>query len=227
MNQKPQAMLLRVILSDQVRETLLTRILDGTYQPGDRLVESQIAKELGTSQSPVREALRDLVAMHFVEVEPYKGARVRRIDPSEVAQIYPVRGVLEELAGQLAAPKLKDNVGDLEAIFAEMQEAGRNDDLKAFTTADAHFHRVIIEATGNQILVETWNSMRIESRTFVTAVKLMQGDLGLMSVVEMHRPIIEALRSGDAKKSGTEMQRHVQRFAELFEIGTQDGPTVD
>lgn len=219
-------MLQRVILSDQVRETLLTRILDGTYQPGDRLVESQIAKELGTSQSPVREALRDLVAMHFVEVEPYKGARVRTIDASEVAQIYPVRAVLEEMAGQLAAPNLKGNVGGLEAIFAEMQEAGRRDDLKAFTAADTHFHRVIVEATGNQILLETWNSLRIESRTFVTTVKLMLSNLGLMSVVEMHRPIIEALRTGDAQKSGSEMQMHVQRFAELFKKGTQDGPTA-
>ncbi|MBW6496110.1 MAG: GntR family transcriptional regulator [Burkholderiaceae bacterium] len=220
-------MLHRVILSAQVRETLLTRILNGTYQPGDRLVESQIAKELGTSQSPVREALRDLVAMHFVEVEPYKGARVRMIDPAEVAQIYPVRAALEELAGQLAAPNLKGNVGDLEAIYAQMQDAARADDIKALTMIDAEFHRVIVEAAGNSILSETWSSLRIESRTFVTTVKLMLSDLGLMSVVEMHRPIIEALRSGDAEKSGAEMREHVGKFAELFRKGNQDGPTAD
>lgn len=220
-------MLHRVILSDQVRETLLTRILNGTYQPGDRLVESQIAKELGTSQSPVREALRDLVAMHFVEVEPYKGARVRMIDPAEVAQIYPVRAALEELAGQLAAPNLKDNVGDLEAIYARMQEAARNDDIKALTSIDAQFHRLIVEATGNDILAETWNSLRIESRTLVTTVKLMLSDLGLMSAVESHRPIIEALRAGDAEKSGTELRNHVRKFAELFRKGNQDGPEAD
>ncbi len=220
-------MLHRVILSDQVRETLLTRILNGTYQPGDRLVESQIAKELGTSQSPVREALRDLVAMHFVEVEPYKGARVRMIDPAEVAQIYPVRAALEELAGQLAAPNLKDNVGDLEAIYARMQEAARNDDIKALTSIDAQFHRLIVEATGNDILAETWNSLRIESRTLVTTVKLMLSDLGLMSAVESHRPIIEALRAGDAEKSGTELRNHVRKFAELFRKGNQDGPKAD
>lgn len=220
-------MLHRAILSDQVRETLLTRILNGTYQPGDRLVESQIAKELGTSQSPVREALRDLVAMHFVEVEPYKGARVRKIDPAEVAQIYPVRAALEELAGQLAAPNLKDNVGGLEAILAEMQQAADDGDLKALTTIDAQFHRVIVEAAGNSILLETWNSLRIESRTFVTTVKLMLSDLGLSSVVEMHRPIIEALRAGDPERCGAEMRMHVRKFAELFRKGSQDGPAAD
>lgn len=217
-------MLQRAVLSDQVRETLLTRILNGSYQPGDRLVESQIAKELGTSQSPVREALRDLVAMHFVAVEPYKGARVRMIDPSEVAQIYPVRAALEELAGQLAAPHLKDNVGDLERIYQEMQQAADDDNLKALTSIDTQFHRVIVQATTNGILLETWNSLRIESRTFVTTVKLMLSDLGLMSVVEMHRPIIEALRSGDPQKSGEEMRAHVRRFADLFNKGNPDGP---
>jgi len=220
-------MLHRVILSDQVRETLLTRILDGTYKPGARLVESQIAKELGTSQSPVREALRDLVAMHFVEVEPYKGARVRKIEPSEIAEIYPVRAALEELAGQLAAPNLKDNVADLEAKYAEMEDAARKGDLKALTEIDAEFHRIIIQATRNGILAETWNSLRIESRTFVTTVKLMLSDLGLISVVEMHRPIIEALRSGDAERSGEELRKHVRKFAELFNKGTQNGPTAD
>lgn len=219
-------MLQRAILSDQVRETLLTRILNGTYQPGDRLVESQIAKELGTSQSPVREALRDLVAMHFVDVEPYKGARVRMIDPSEVAKIYPVRAALEELAGQLAAPNMKDNVGDLEQIYQEMRQAAEEDNLKALTTIDTQFHRVIVQATDNSILLETWNSLRIESRTFVTTVKLMLSDLGLMSVVEMHRPIIEALREGDPEKSGAEMRNHVRKFADLFRKGNLDGPTA-
>lgn len=220
-------MLHRAILSDQVRETLLTRILNGTYQPGDRLVESQIARELKTSQSPVREALRDLVAMHFVEVEPYKGARVRKIDPAEVAQIYPVRAALEELAGQLAAPNLKDNVGALEEILTRMQHAADDGDLKALTTIDAEFHRVIVEAAGNDILLETWNSLRIESRTFITTVKLMLSDLGLSSVVAMHRPIIEALRSGDPERSGAEMRLHVRKFAELFRKGNHDGPTAD
>lgn len=219
-------MLHRAILSDQVRETLLTRILNGTYQPGERLIESQIAKELGTSQSPVREALRDLVAMHFVEVEPYKGARVRTIDPSEVAKIYPVRAALEELAGQLAAPNLKDNVGDLERSYQEMRQAAEDDNLKALTAIDTEFHRVIVQASDNSILLETWNSLRIESRTFVTTVKLMVSDLGLKSVVEMHRPIIEALREGDPAKSGVEMRNHVRKFAELFRKGTLDGPTA-
>ena len=71
-------------------------------QPGERLVETRIAQELGTSQAPVREALRDLELLRLVESEPFRGARVRPFGDSELVEIYPVRAVLEELAARLA-----------------------------------------------------------------------------------------------------------------------------
>lgn len=220
-------MLQRAVLSDQIRETLLTRILQGDYQPGDRLVESQIAKELGVSQSPVREALRDLVAMHFVEVQPYKGARVRHVDPSEIAQVYPVRAALEELAGQLAAPFLKGNVDDLQSIYEEMEAAARNEDVNTMASLDAQFHRRIVIAANNQILEETWDSLRIESRTHVTTVKLMMEHVGLVQVAKYHLPIITALNEGDPINCGSEMRSHVSKFAKLFEEETQHDPPAD
>lgn len=216
-------MLQRAVLSEQIRETLIQRILEGKYQPGVRLVESQIAREFGVSQSPVREALRDLVAMRFVEVEPYKGARVRAVDPKEIAEVYPVRAVLEELAGQLAAPKLQGSVGELEAIYDEMRAAAIAGEVNALTALDVKFHRRIVQAAGNRVLEETWDSLRIESRTQVTTVKLMLSNLGLITVAEMHRPIIEALRSGNPKALGSELRRHVLRFAELIRKENRDG----
>lgn len=220
-------MLHRAVLSDQIRETLLTRILGGSYQPGDRLVESKIAKELGVSQAPVREALRDLVAMHFVEVEPYKGARVRNVDPSEIAQVYPVRAALEELAGQLAAPNLKGDTADLEKVYAEMDEAARANDVNLLTSLDAQFHRLIVAATGNEVLGQTWDSLRIESRTHVTTVKLMLSHYGLDAVVAAHRPIIEALHSGNPAASGAQLRQHIAKFAQLFEKEAKYGTSSD
>ena len=81
----------RTVLREQVKELLLERILVGVYRPGDRLVETRIAQELGTSQAPVREALRDLELLRFVESEPFRGARVREVSAEELAEIYPVR----------------------------------------------------------------------------------------------------------------------------------------
>ena len=211
-------MISRTVLSDQIRDTLLERILRGDYQQGDRLIESQLAREFGVSQSPVREALRDLSAMRFVELEAFKGARVRRIESSEIAEVYPVRAALEELAGQLAAPFLKGNVGELEAIFRNMVEAAERGDMQSVVKMDAKFHRTIVEASQNRILAETWDSLMIESRTYVTAVKVILANTALMSVVEMHRPLIEALSTGDAQVAGEEMRKHVSAFAQILEM---------
>ncbi|WP_333692781.1 GntR family transcriptional regulator [Phaeobacter italicus] len=215
-------MISRTILSEQIRDTLLDRILGGQYQQGDRLVESQLAKEFGVSQSPVREALRDLVAMHFVELEAFKGARVRRIDPSEIAQVYPVRAALEELAGQLAAPFLKGNVNELEVIYRDMVKAAETGNMKELTHLDAQFHRTIIEATQNRVLSELWDSLMIESRTYVTTVTVILEKTGLMSVVEMHRPLIDVLNSGNPHAAGQEMKKHVSTFAKMLEKGKED-----
>ena len=70
--------LTRSVLADQVKERLLESILDGSYPPDSRIVETAVAKELGTSQAPVREALRGLEALGIVEITPFRGARVRR-----------------------------------------------------------------------------------------------------------------------------------------------------
>ncbi len=210
-------MISRTVLSDQIRDTLLERILRGDYQQGDRLIESQLAREFGVSQSPVREALRDLSAMRFVELEAFKGARVRRIESYEITEAYPVRAALEELAGQLAAPFLKGNVGELEVIYRNMVEAAERSDMQSVVKMDAKFHRTIVEASQNRILAETWDSLMIESRTYVTAVKVILANTALMAVVEMHRPLIEALSSGDAQLAGEEMRKHVSAFAQMLE----------
>src|SRR2546427_100685 len=85
----------RVVLREQVKELILERILNETYRPGERLVETRIAAELGTSHAPVREALRHLALLRFVESEPFRGARVRDVSQEELIEIYPVRAAIE------------------------------------------------------------------------------------------------------------------------------------
>jgi len=206
----------KFILSDQVKAALLDDILSGKYQPGDRIVESQIAKSMGISQSPVREALRDLVAMRFVEVEPHKGARVRKIDQREIMQIYPVRASLEELAGRLATDKLIDELNDLEKAVEKMTRAFKNGDARKMAHWDVHFHRTIIEASGNDILIESWNALMIEARTFVTLSNLIKHRPDL-NLADWHDPIIDALREGDAANCGAVMRKHVEEFGKVMQ----------
>ena len=86
-------------LPEQIKDLLWERIADGTYPPGDRLIETRIARELGVSQGPVREALRQLAGMGLVVFEAHRGCRVRRVDQDELDEVSVVRAALEETAG--------------------------------------------------------------------------------------------------------------------------------
>ncbi|MEM9344150.1 MAG: GntR family transcriptional regulator [Pseudomonadota bacterium] len=219
-------MIQRVVLSEQVKEELLDDIMSGRYKPGDRLVESQIAKRMGISQSPVREALRDMVAMRFVEVEPHKGARVRKIDQREVLEIYPVRAVLEELAGQLAVGRAMEYMDDLEIATEKMTKAFKAGDVRTLAHWDVRFHRTILEASGNQILIETWNSLMIEARTFVTLNNLISRKPEI-DLAGRHVPIMDALRGGDPVACGKIMRQHVEEFGGVMHgIFQDDGETA-
>jgi len=203
----------RVVLREQVKELILERILNGTYKPGERLVETRIAAELGTSQAPVREALRDLELLRFVESEAFRGARVRAVSGEELAEIYPVRAAIEEVAAREAASRLDGAVEPLEAALAAMHAAADAGDLHTLAARDAAFHRLIIEASGNQILLGVWSSLGIELWTAVTALRTR---LDGHEIAELHRPVLDALRDRDPERAGSTLRRHVEHFAELL-----------
>ena len=206
----------RAVLSDQVKEILLKRILDGEYSPGDRLVEMHIAQEFEISQAPVREALRELEALGFVESESYRGTRVRAVTKSELTEIYPVRAALEEVAARAAAVHLAGNVEALEAELEAMLAAAEKGDLYEEVQHDVEFHRLIVEASGNRVLQDMWRSLRIEARTLISVLK---AHIGGYELAEMHRPVLEALAEGDAEKAGLLLRNHVEYFGELIMKG--------
>src|ERR687889_2658023 len=111
----------RAMLRDQIKDVLLERILDGYYSPGERVVETRVAEEFGVSQAPVREALRELEILRLVVSEPFRGARVREVTARELAEIYPVRAALEEVAARGAAAGLGGDVHHLEEEVAGMR----------------------------------------------------------------------------------------------------------
>ena len=203
----------RTSLRTQIKEILLARILDGEYQPGDRLVEMQIAQEFGISQAPVRESLRELEALGFVESEPYRGTRVRAVTKAELTEIYPVRAALEEVAARAAAQRLAGRIEALAAELAAMHQAAEKGDLYEQVQHDVEFHRLIVEASGNRVLQDVWRSLRIEARTLISALK---ADIGGHEIAEMHRPVLEALAEGNAEKAGVLLRKHVEYFGELI-----------
>ncbi|MCY4726344.1 GntR family transcriptional regulator [Nocardioides sp. STR2] len=208
----------RSVMREQIKELVIQRILEGTYKPGDRVVELQLVQELGVSQAPVREALRDLEAMRLIETEPYRGARVREVTPEELTESYPVRAALEELAGQLASTLATEETFTLlEAEMQNMHDAAEANDQHGLLVHDARFHEVIVEAAGNSVLLDSWGGLRIEAFTLVSVIK-SQLDLG--AIAQTHQPIVDALRQRDADLTGKVMRDHIEHFGSTLFGGT-------
>ena len=212
----------RTVLRQEISKIVIERILDGTYPPGSRIVESQLAKEFGTSQAPAREALRDLEGMHLIETRPHKGARVRELDPERLKQIYPVRAALEELAGREVASRVTDQlIESLKVELEHMRDAAKTGDASLQMIHDTRFHEIIIESTGNEVLMEMWRSLKVQSGTLVSVVR---GSWDLHMIAEQHVPLVHALKSRDPNLIANQMRSHIEFFgAMVLEDSNSDG----
>ncbi len=206
----PAASVHRTVLREEVKSVLLQRILSGHYAPGDRLVEIRIAEELGVSQAPVREALRDLESVRFVESAPFRGARVRQISDAELIEVYPIRAALEEVAVREAAKRMGGDVSALEAELAGMRHAK---DVAEQVEHDARFHELIVEASGNSRLLEIWSSLQVETRTAITALRM---GLTPKEAADLHEEIVNALRRRDARASARAIRNHFDHFGRML-----------
>ena len=119
----------RRVLRDQVKSYLTNAILSGVYKPGERLVETRIAQQLGVSQAPVREAIRELELLGFLKSEPFRGASVRQLSTDELLEIYPVRAALEGVAARAAVTRLtEDDFAHLSELLGKMLAAAATTD---------------------------------------------------------------------------------------------------
>ena len=203
--------ILRGVLSHAVKDRLLEGIIDGTYPPGSRIVETRVARELGTSQAPVREALRDLELFGFVTSSPFRGTQVKEISPEDLLEIYPIRAALEAVGARAAATRIDDEtLGRLEALIGTMREAAAKGDHRAHVDADYAFHHAIIKASGNRMLQHVWQTMRLATTTFVTHSMTQLTHRTLQEIGERHVPVLEALRTRDPNLAEAAMRRHIE-----------------
>jgi DNA-binding GntR family transcriptional regulator len=201
----------RVVLSDQIKEYIVNAILSGEYEPGDRVVESALARKLGVSQAPVREAIRDLVLLGFLESEPYKGTSVRSFTSDELWEVYTVRAALESLAARLAAQRMKEiDIESLETILEEMIEAAEAEDRDKLVLLDNAFHETILRISGNNLLYHLWKSLEFGRWTIVT-YSVSEHDPAYLAV--RHRQLLEALKTRDPRAATRAMQHHLEDLA--------------
>jgi DNA-binding GntR family transcriptional regulator len=196
----------RSVLADQVKDRLLQDILAGRYPPEARIVETSLARELGVSQAPVREALRGLEALGLVEILPFRGARIRRPSIGELLEAYTVRFELEALGARLGVPRMTDaDLADLEELGDAMQRAAAAGDRHEVAVADAAFHARLLHLAGNATLARVWRSLEPFSRTYIT---LVAPGADARWTADLHLTILAALRARDPEQVVLALRGH-------------------
>jgi DNA-binding GntR family transcriptional regulator len=202
----------RRVLRDEIRDQLIEEILNGRLAPGERIVEMRIAQQFGVSQAPVREALRDLDLLGFVVSSPFRGAIVRQLSVEELVQLYPIRAVLEGLAARHAATRIDAaTVTKLERLLATMRTAADRGDNRRAVEADFAFHLTIVEASGNRLLQQIWDRMRLATTTFLTVSKSHHS---LREIVDRHAAVVDALRTHDPDAAERALRLHIEEPGE-------------
>jgi DNA-binding GntR family transcriptional regulator len=203
--------------TDHAIQSLTQAIRDGAYGAGERLVESRLTRELGISRGSLREALRRLAADGLIDLEPHRGAVVRRIDRQTVADLLTVREVLEGLAAALAArassaesvrQRLRERLARVRGLRAE---PGAID----FLQDNLEFHRFIVALAGNTVLAQQIQQLQlpaVRSRFFAQL-----GDDDWRRSLGEHEAMLEAMLDGDAPLAEQLMRAHIRRTRRLFE----------
>ncbi|MDI3534010.1 MAG: hypothetical protein PWQ82_375 [Thermosediminibacterales bacterium] len=196
-------------LREVVFETLREAIISGDLEPGERLMEMQLADEMGVSRTPVREAIRKLELEGLVVMIPRKGAYVADLSLKDAADVFEIRGSLEGLAASLAAERITDEeIEQLERLLVQIRECIERGDLEGIIEKDAEFHDNLFKAARNEKLTQMINNLRehinryrISSLTYLHRATEM---------FKEHTKIVEAISERNAELAAKLTRKHIE-----------------
>lgn len=192
-----------------VTEQLRAAIASGELAAGERLNEVAVAKQLGVSPTPVREAFRDLEQAGLIEVVPYRGARVRPLTERDLSEIYSLRAHLEQMGIRLAYSRLTESdFEELAGLIREMETCARNDDPSGVVRHDVAFHRLIMDRSDHSLLLKTWEQIHPSRWTYVTVRVL--ANRGPLYIAQRHWPLLEALRGPSPELAVDAAAKHIE-----------------
>ncbi len=178
------------------------------------MVEATLVAEFAISATPVREAIRELVAMGVLDAQNNKGAFVREIRLGETVEAFEVRAALETVAARAAAPLLMGRCVDIRRAAEAIIESAKREDFTAFQEHNQTFHRAIVAGSGNNVLLKTWDSLFFQIRTRWTMDFLQTFDP--VAIAMEHIPIVDALESGMPDLAASLMASHSAHLIEFL-----------
>lgn len=197
-------------LADQIRETLAEQIVSGELAPGTRLDEVEMAKRVGLSRTPVREAFKALTAMGLLEHRPRKGVVVAVPDRQRIEEMFEVMAEVEATCARFAALRMtaKDR-RDLEALHQQSLRLVRQGDMSGYSAINMEFHALIYRGSKNSFLEETAQAVRRRVMPYRQSQFRVIGRL--TSSHAEHDDVVKAILRGDADGAETAMRQHVSK----------------
>jgi DNA-binding GntR family transcriptional regulator len=206
-NYKP----LREIVFEAIREA----IINGDLKQGERLMETQLADEMGVSRTPVREAIRKLELEGFVVMIPRKGAYVAGLSLKDIVDVFEIRAALEALAGSLAAERMTDNeLEELERLLVRIGECAERKDVEQFVELDTQFHDILFQASRNARLSQMINNLRDQIQRFRATSLAYPGRLKY--AFDEHKKIVEALSERNSELVAILAKDHIESAENSF-----------
>jgi DNA-binding GntR family transcriptional regulator len=195
--------------SDHTAALLRSRIIDGEFEPGVLLAESAVARELGVSRVPVREALFALERDGLVEFSQTGRAYVKELSPHDFEELYALRLALEPVAARLAAPALREDSSRLDNNIKATRKAPT---LLRLTHLDLDFHEIILEASGNGRLLKLWHSLRSELELWLGRLnrsKHLHARGTREETVGSHEELMQAFKTKSPAECERMMRQHI------------------
>ena len=195
-------------LRDVVFNTLRQAILKGEMEPGERLMEIQLAQKLGVSRTPIREAIRKLELEGLVIMIPRKGAEVAHITEKDMRDVLEVRATLEDLAITLACKNITDDkIIELKNANKVFETAIVSKDIVNIVDADVSFHDIIYAMTGNQRLIQIINNLREQMYRY--RLEYIKDARNHSILISEHNDIIANMQAGNVEIAKTVLHQHI------------------
>jgi DNA-binding GntR family transcriptional regulator len=199
-------------LAERIADSIVEGIASRSFVPGQRLLEVNLASELGVSRVPVREALKILHTQGIVVGRPHYGVSPAAYDNRKITQIYEVRCYLEKTAVKDA--KQRNNISALlrrlDETIAAMEQALKRGDLMGVSKADLRFHHEICRASENEIILVLWEAL--SRHMLIVFEQELLGDAESASIVDHHRALRQALEVKSAEELEREIEDHIMRL---------------
>ena len=212
----------RTTLHEEIAGLLRQMIFDGELEDGSRVPEKGLCERFSISRTPLREALKVLANEGLITLLPNKGARITRLTPEDIDEVFPIMGALEAVAGEMAASAISDDgIAEIRALHYQMALHHTRKERLEYFSLNQQIHERILDAAGNPTLTQMYKTLsgRIRRARYIANISQARWD----QAMQEHESILHTLGERDGACLGKLLKSHLLNKREAVKVAIRDG----